>query len=871
MTESRKNIPVTSNDQSDSHEFQNEWRMEMHEWVESLQAVKDSYSEREVKELLRELQNFALSHGISLSEATLNTPYRNTIPLSEQPSYPGDIEMESKIENIIRWNAMAMVLQAYDLGEGLGGHIATYASTATMTEVTLNHFVKSRSEDYQGDMFNIQAHSSPGIYSRAFLEGRLSIEEIGNFRRELQKEGGLPSYPHPRRRPELWPSPTASMGLSGVSSIYYARFSKYLENRGLLTKKGGKIWAFLGDGEMDEPETIGTINIAAREKLDNLIFVVNCNLQRLDGPVRGNGKIIQELEAVFRGSGWDVIKVIWGSEWDPLFAIDQNDVMQRRMDEVLDGEYQMYSVSSGEDQRAHWVKDNHELESIMTNLSDEELKDIKRGGFDHKKLYAAFDRATKSSGKPTVILVKTLKGYGLGEGSEGRNIAHQKKTMSDEERVEIAKRLGIPLSKEECIEAKFYVPDQDSDEMKYMHKMRQDLGGYQPIRHGECKSIKAPDLDQFSDFIDGIDRTISTTLALVRMMSKMLRDKEIGPYLVPIVPDEARTFGMDGLFSQAGIYSPSGQNYEPVDAGTISPYKEAKDGQILQEGICEAGALASFMAAGTAYSHSELPMIPIYIFYSIFGMQRVGDMIWACGDAMTKGFLIGGTAGRTTLNGEGVQHQDGQSHVLASVVPNLMTYDPAFAYELAVIMQDGIKRMYQDQEDVFYYITVYNENHTHPPMPDNSHDGILNGMYCFKNASEILLKEYKGKPIHLLGSGSLMQQVIKAQDILEKEGIPTFIWSVTSYNLLHRDFRASKESKQKSYVETILEGYEGHFLSVSDWITLLPDSISHLFPGGLTTLGTDGYGLSETRETLRDHFGIGVNSIVKKAKELLAQ
>ena len=871
MTESQKNIPVASNDQSDSLEFQNEWRMEIHEWVESLQAVKDSYSEREVKELLRELQNFALSHGISLSEATLNTPYKNTIPLSEQPSYPGDIEMESKIENIIRWNAMAMVLQAYDLGEGLGGHIATYASTATMTEVALNHFIKSRSENYQGDMLNIQAHSSPGIYSRAFLEGRLSIEEIGNFRRELQKDGGLPSYPHPRRRPDFWPSPTASMGLNGVSSIYYARFSKYLENRGLLKKKGGKIWAFLGDGEMDEPETIGTINIASREKLDNLIFVVNCNLQRLDGPVRGNGKIIQELEAVFRGSGWDVIKVIWGSEWDPLFAIDHNDVMQKRMDEVVDGEYQMYSVSSGEDQRAHWVKDNNELESIMTNLSNDELKDIKRGGFDHKKLYAAFDRASKSSEKPTVILVKTLKGYGLGEGSEGRNIAHQKKTMSEEERVEIAERLGIPLSKEECISAKFYVPDQDSEEMKYMHKMRQNLDGYQPIRHEEYKSLKAPDLNQFSDFTDGIDRSISTTLALVRMMSKMLRDKEIGPYLVPIIPDEARTFGMDGLFSQAGIYSPSGQNYEPVDAGTISPYKEAKDGQILQEGICEAGALASFMAAGTAYSHSELPMIPIYIFYSIFGMQRVGDMVWACGDAMTKGFLIGGTAGRTTLNGEGVQHQDGQSHVLASVVPNMMTYDPAFAYELAVIFQDGIKRMYQDQEDIFYYITVYNENHTHPAMPDNSHDGILKGMYCFKPASESLLEKHKGKPIHLLGSGSLMQQVIEAQEILEKEGIPTFIWSVTSYNLLHRDFRDSKESQQTSYVETILEGYDGHFLSISDWITLLPDSISHLFPGGLTTLGTDGYGLSETREALRDHFGIGVNNIVKKAKELLVK
>ena len=868
MAESNKNTQDASIDQIDNNEFQNEWRMEIHEWIESLQAVKESYTDKEVKELLRELQNYALSHGISLSEATLNTPYRNTITLSEQPSYPGDIEMESKIENIIRWNAMAMVLQAYDLGEGLGGHIATYASTATMTEVALNHFIKSRSDNYQGDMFNIQAHSSPGVYSRAFLEGRLSVEEIGNFRRELQEDGGLPSYPHPRRRPELWPSPTASMGLNGVSSIYYARFSKYLENRGLLSKEGGKIWAFLGDGEMDEPETIGTINIAAREKLDNLIFVVNCNLQRLDGPVRGNGKIIQELEAVFRGSGWDVIKVIWGSEWDPLFAIDHNDVMQRRMDEVLDGEYQMYSVSSGADQRAHWVKDNKELESIMTNLSDDELKAIKRGGFDHKKLYAAFDMASKSSGKPTVILVKTLKGYGLGEGSEGRNIAHQKKTMSDEERVEIAKRLGIPLSEEECIAAKFYIPDQDSDEMKYLHKRRQDLGGYQPIRFEDCKSLKAPDIEQFSDFTNGIDRSISTTLALVRMMSKMLRDKEIGPYIVPIVPDEARTFGMDGLFSQAGIYSPSGQNYEPVDAGTISPYKEAKDGQILQEGICEAGSMASFMAAGTAYSHFELPMIPIYIFYSIFGMQRIGDMVWACGDAMTKGFLIGGTAGRTTLNGEGVQHQDGHSHVLASVVPNMVTYDPAFAYELAVIMQDGIKRMYQDKEDIFYYITVYNENHTHPAMPDDSHEGILKGMYCFRKASDDLTKEYKGKPIHLLGSGSLMQQVIEAQEILEKEGIPTFIWSVTSYNLLHRDFRESKDSDGKSYIEKVLEDHDGHFLSVSDWITLLPDSISHLFPGGLTTLGTDGYGLSETREALRDHFGINVESIVSKAKEI---
>ncbi len=868
MSDPKKTAEVISMSDSIDKKFEEEWKIEINEWIESLEAVKESYGNREVKELLRSLQNFALSQGITLTEATLNTPYRNTIPLTEQPSYPGNHELENKIENIIRWNAMAMVLQAYDSGEGLGGHIATYASAATMTEVALNHFIKSRTENYQGDMMNIQAHASPGIYSRAFLEGRLTIDEIGNFRRELQDAGGLPSYPHPRRRPELWPSPSASMGLNGVNSIYYARFAKYLENRGLLKKSLGKIWAFLGDGEMDEPETIGTINIASREKLDNVIFVVNCNLQRLDGPVRGNGKIIQELEAVFRGSGWNVIKVIWGSEWDPLFAIDTNDVMQRRMDEVLDGEYQNYSVSSGADQRAHWVQDSKELESIMSNLSDEELKDIKRGGFDRKKLYAAFEKAVNSKGKPTVVLIKTLKGYGLGEGSEGRNIAHQKKTMSDEERIEIGDRLGIPLSDEDKKAAAFYVPDPKSEEMQYLHDQRKQLGGYQPIRFDSCKSIKAPDLELFEDFTNGIDRSISTTLVLVRMISKMLREDDIGQYIVPIVPDEARTFGMDGLFSQAGIYSHDGQNYQPVDAGTISPYKEAKDGQILQEGICEAGAMASFMAAGTAYSHYELPMIPFYIFYSIFGFQRVGDMIWACGDAMTRGFLIGGTAGRTTLNGEGVQHQDGHSHVLSSVVPNLMTYDPAFGYELAVIVQEGIRRMYQEQEDVFYYITVYNENYTHPPMKDVKTEHILKGMYCFKQASKDLLKNFKGEPIHLLGSGSIMQQVIQAQEELEKEGIPTNIWSVTSYNLLHKDYRESIEEGRESYLETILKNEKGHFISVSDWITLLPDSLAHLFPGTFSALGTDGFGLSETREALRDHFGISAKSIVRKAKEI---
>ena len=868
MSDPKKAADIISIENSSDKGFEDEWKIEVNEWVESLEAVKDSYGQKQVKELLRSLQNFALSQGITLTEATLNTPYRNTIPLSKQPSYPGNLELEKKIENILRWNAMAMVLQAYDSGEGVGGHIATYASSATMTEVALNHFIKSRSDDYQGDMMNIQAHASPGIYSRAFLEGRLSIEELGNFRRELQEEGGLPSYPHPRRRPELWPSPTASMGLNGVNSIYYARFAKYLKNRGLLSKDVGKIWAFLGDGEMDEPETIGTINIASREQLDNLIFVVNCNLQRLDGPVRGNGKIIQELEAVFRGSGWNVIKVIWGSEWDSLFSIDHNDVMQRRMDEVVDGEYQMYSVSSGENQRAHWIKGNKELESIMSNLSDEELKDIKRGGFDHKKLYAAFDNAMKSKGKPTVLLVKTLKGYGLGEGSEGRNIAHQKKTMSDDERIEIAERLGIPLSDEDRKLAKFYVPDPNSEEMIYLHSRRKELGGYQPIRFNSCEKLKAPDIELFDDFVNGIDRSISTTLVLVRMISKMLREEDFGKYIVPIVPDEARTFGMDGLFSQAGIYSPEGQNYQPVDAGTISPYKEAKDGQILQEGICEAGAMASFMAAGTAYSHFELPMIPFYIFYSIFGFQRVGDMIWACGDALTRGFLIGGTSGRTTLNGEGVQHQDGHSHVLASVVPNLMTYDPAFGFELVVIVREGIRRMYQEQEDIFYYITVYNENYTHPPINDVTQDSILKGMYCFKRAAKDLVDKYQGEPIHLLGSGSIMQQVIQAQEELEQEGIPTNIWSVTSYNLLHKDYQEARSEGKSSYLETILENEQGHFISVSDWITLLPDSLAHLFPGTFTALGTDGFGLSESREALRNYFGISSQAIVEKAKEL---
>ena len=868
MSEQKRTAKVVDMNSSLQKYFEQEWKIELNEWLESLDSIKQSYGNKQVKDLLRSLQNHALSSGINLGEATLNTPYRNTIHVSEQPNYPGDIQVEQRIENIVRWNAMAMVLQAYDSGSGVGGHIATYASAATFMEVMLNHFVRSRTDDYQGDMFNIQAHASPGIYSRAFLEGRLTLEELANFRRELQPGGGLPSYPHPRRRPNLWPSPSASMGLNGVSSIYYARFAKYLENRGLTNKKGGKIWAILGDGEMDEPESLGTINIASRERLDNLIFVINCNLQRLDGPVRGNGKIIQELEAIFRGSQWNVLKVIWGSEWDPLFAIDHHDVMQKRMDEVLDGEYQMYSVISGAEQRNHWSKDNPELKEIMSGLSDEEIKNIKRGGFDRKKLYAAFDRAVNTKGKPTVILVKTLKGYGLGERAEGTNITHQKKQMSDKERLEIAQRLNIPLSEKAIKKAQFYVPDPDSEEMQYLKDQRRKLGGYQPIRFTDCKSIKTPSIEIFQDFLDGVDRSISTTLSLVRMISKLLRDKELGKYLVPIVPDEARTFGMDGLFPQAGIYSSEGQNYEPVDAGTISPYKEAKDGQILQEGICEAGAMASFMAAGTAYSHFQLPMIPFYIFYSIFGLQRVGDMVWACGDALSRGFLIGGTAGRTTLNGEGVQHQDGHSHVLAATVPNLMTYDPCFAYELAVIIREGIRRMYEEQEEIFYYLTVYNENYTHPKMPEGVEEGILKGIYCFNRGPESLKKKYKGEPIHLLGSGSIMQQVINAQKALIDQGIPTDVWSVTSYNLLHKDYVDCQQSHAEPFLVQALKNESGHFIAVSDYMRLLPDSLAHLFPGNFTSLGTDGYGLSESREELRNYFGISTESIVNKVFEI---
>jgi len=733
----------------------------------------------------------------------------------------------------------------------------------------------NRSEDYGGDIVNSQPHGAPGVYARAFLEGRFSEENLKNYRRELAPSGGLSSYPHPRRMPDFWPCPTASMGLSTVTSIYLARFAKYLESRGLKPANGGKVWCFIGDGESDEPEVLGTINIAAREKLDNLVMVVNCNLQRLDGPVRGNGKIIQELESVFRGARWNVIKVIWGSAWDELFARDVNNVMQRRMDQAVDGDYQMYSVLPGEEVRDHWTHDNPELAELMKTLSDEEIRTIKRGGHDHKKVYAAFDEAVSTTGKPTVILIKTLKGYGMGESGEGKNTTHQKKSMNPSERLASARKFRIPLSDEQIEKAEFYKPADDSEEIAYLQQRREALGGYQPNRQVNCPSLPTPGLEPFSDSLKGTERPRSTTTALVRMLTKLMRDKGIGEYVVPIVPDEARTFGMDDLFRQVGIYSPKGQLYQPVDKGSISPYRESKKGQILQEGICEAGAMASFLAAGTAYAHFGVPTIPFYIFYSMFGFQRVGDMIWACGDAIARGFLVGGTAGRTTLNGEGLQHEDGHSHVIANTIPNLLSYDPAFSCELAVIVREGIRRMYTEQEDVFYYLTVYNENYPQPALTDGTEEGILRGIYRFKKADEEL-PGHKSPQVHLFGSGSIMQQALEAQEILAAQGIAADVYSVTSYNLLYRDAMECEawnlahpdEKPRVPWLTRTLENCSGKFVAASDFMKVLPASIARWVPGDLVCLGTDGYGLSESREDLREHFGISATHIVRAAREI---
>ncbi len=851
--------------------------VELKEWLDSMESLLQADGPDRAKTIFRAMRDYLTDENVIVDEATLNTPYRNTIPLAEQPPYPGNIELEQRIENILRWNAMAMVLRAYDSGTGVGGHIGTYASAATMMEVGLHHFFRNKSDDYGGDLVSMQAHAAPGIYARAFIEGRLEAEQLDNFRRELQPGGGLSSYPHPRNMPAFWQMPCASMGLSTPSAIYQARFAKYLENRGLKPANGGKVWNFIGDGEADEPEVLGTINIAAREKLDNLVVVVNCNLQRLDGPVRGNGKIIQELERSFRGAGWQVIKVIWGGEWDPLFAIDHRGVLQRRMDEAVDGDYQMYSVATGPEVRAHWNGDNAELAELMKILSDEEVRAIRRGGHDHRKIYSAFSRAAAPSSRPTVVLIKTIKGFGM-QGYEGSNAVHQKKSLSAEERVETARRLGIPIDDEAAAQAKFYRPADDSEELQYLREHREALGGAWPRRQVDCPSLPPPDLDCFADQLKGSgDRELSTTMAFVRMLAKLLDHKELGKYVVPIVPDEARTFGMEALFRKAGIFSIDGQKYRPVDSSTLMPYREAENGQILQEGICETGAMASFLSAGTAYAVHGVPTIPFYVFYSIFGFQRVGDMIWTCGDMLCRGFLLGGTSGRTTLNGEGLQHEDGHSQVVANTVPNLMSYDPAFAYELAVIIREGIRRMYQRQENIFYYITIHNQNDVMPAMPDGVEDGVIRGMYCYARSSSPVKA---GRKAHLFGSGAIMAEVQRAQALLETKGITTDIWSVTSYNELNRDglrterrnlLEGASGERQQPYVRRLLDAEQGVFIAASDYMKSLPLSIARWVPGPYVVLGTDGYGLSESRPDLRDWFEVSGEYIAYAAAAALAE
>ncbi|MEE8043517.1 MAG: pyruvate dehydrogenase (acetyl-transferring), homodimeric type [Thermodesulfobacteriota bacterium] len=844
-----------------------EEEVESQEWLDSLDYVIDAGGVERAAKLIKKLQIHAQKRGVRL-RFTANTPYINTIPVEKQPPYPGDPQIEWNIRSLIRWNAMAMVVRANRLEEGIGGHISTFASAAALYEVAFNHFLRGRNESHEGDIVYFQGHASPGIYARAYLEGRLTIENLQNFRRDLQQEGGLTSYPHPWLMPNFWQFPTVSMGLSPIMAIYQARFNRYLEDRGLKKPSDAKVWTFLGDGETDEPETLGAITLASRENLDNLIFVVNCNLQRLDGPVRGNGKIIQELESIFRGAGWNVIKVIWGSNWDPLLSKDKDGILVKRMTEALDGDYQKYSVASGEYIRNHFFGTDPRLQDMVKNLSDTELQKLRRGGHDPEKIYPAYKAAVENIGSPTVILAKTIKGYGLGEAGEGRNITHQQKKLNEEELKLFKKRFDIPISDEDISRAPFYKPPDDSQEIKYLKERRHELGGYLPKREVICDPIKAPPEKLFEEFYKGSGkREVATTMAIVRMLAKLLKDKNIGKLIVPIVPDEARTFGMEALFRQVGIYSHVGQLYEPVDAETLLYYKEAIDGQILEEGITEAGSMSSFIAAGTAYATHGINTIPFFIYYSMFGFQRIGDLIWAAGDMRCKGFMVGGTAGRTTLAGEGLQHQDGHSHLLAYPIPNLKAYDPAFAYEIAVIIQEGIRRMYVEQEDLFYYITVMNETYKQPPMPQGVKEGILKGMYKFRDSQN---KEAK---LHaqLFGSGTILNEVLKAQEVLgDKYGVAADVWSVTSYKELYRDGLEKErwnmlhpsEIKRVPYITECVKDAPGVFVAASDYVMALPDSISQWLPRPLVSLGTDGFGRSASRKALRDFFEVDWRYII---------
>lgn len=848
--------------------------IETREWLDALQAVVTHDGNERAAFLLQELLNHANSEGIKLSCA-VNTPYRNTIKTHEEKQMPPDEGMAKHISALIRWNAVAMVLRAGKYASELGGHIASYASASTLYETGFNHFFKASNESYGGDLLYIQGHSSPGIYARAFLEGRLSEHQLNNFRQEVEVDG-LSSYPHPWLMGDFWQFPTVSMGLGPLQAIYQARFLKYLENRGLIKAEGRKVWAFLGDGETDEPESLGALSIAAREKLDNLIFVVNCNLQRLDGPVRGNGKIIQELEGVFRGAGWNVIKVVWGGRWDALFAHDKKGLMQKRMQECVDGDYQSYKANNGAFVREHFFGENPELKKMVENLSDDEIWRLNRGGHDSQKVYAAYAEAVAHKGRPTVVLAKTVKGYGMGAAGEGMNITHQQKKMTLEQVAAFRDRFSIPISDEQLPELPFYKPAEDSPEMKYLRAQREALGGYLPARTTTHEPLAIPDVSAFAAVTKNLgDREISTTMAFVRILSVLLKDKALSQRIVPIVPDECRTFGMEGLFRQIGIYSPVGQLYTPVDHEQVMYYREARDGQILEEGINEAGAFCSWMAAATSYSSNKLAMIPFYIYYSMFGFQRIGDLAWAAGDMQARGFLLGATAGRTTLAGEGLQHQDGHSHLMASTIPNCVAYDPTFAYELAVIIQNGLYRMYEKQENVFFYITVMNENYKHPDMPEGVEEGIIKGMYRLQKAT-------KNAKLHvqLMGSGTILREVIEAARLLEEDfAVSSDIWSVTSFNELRRDGLSVErhnrmhpdQTPQESYVSQQLAGCVGPIIAATDYMRLYADQIRPFIQAPYTTLGTDGYGRSDTRAKLRHFFEVDAKFIVVAALKSLSE
>lgn len=805
----------------------------------------------------------------------VSTPYVNTIPASAQPEFPGDIEMERRIKSHIRWNAMAMVVRA-NHSTNVGGHISSFASSASLYEVAFNHFFRGPTDTFAGDQIYFQGHAAPGVYARAFLEGRLDEKKLDNFRQELSEGGGLSSYPHPYLMPEFWQFPTVSMGLGPIMSIYQARFNRYLKARDLIQGEEPKVWSFVGDGESDEPESLGALTLASREHLDNLIWVVNCNLQRLDGPVRGNGKIIQELEAAFRGAGWNVIKVIWGSDWDDLLAKDSSGLLLKRMGEVVDGDYQKYTVEPGSYTRKHFFGKYPELLKLVNHLSDVQIRKLLRGGHDVKKVHAAYKAAMEHKGAPTVILAKTVKGYGLGEAGEGKNISHQQKKLNEKELREFRERFEVPISDDEIAEMPFYRPPADSDEIKYLLKRRKALGGFLPQRQVKAPPLNTPRVDYLGEMLKGSGKMeASTTMAFVRLLTLLLKHKEIGRRIVPIIPDEARTFGMDALFREIGIYAHKGQLYEPVDSKSLLYYKEQKDGQILEEGITEAGAIASFVAAGTAYASHGTHMIPFYTYYSMFGMQRVGDQVWLAGDIKAKGFLLGATAGRTTLNGEGLQHQDGHSLLHASTVPTLMAYDPAFAYELAVIIADGMKRMYHDGEDLFYYLSLYNENHAMPPMPEGAEEGILRGLYKFKAGADGL--KHKAQ---IFGSGPIIQSALKAQAILaEKYGVSADVWSATNYKRLRNEALLAKrwnmfhptEKPKRSYLETTLAKEQGPFVAVSDNMKIVADQIAPWVPGGLTTLGTDGFGRSDVRARLRRFFEVDAECTVIATLYALAQ